>query len=95
MCVSPISHVFSEEIRFTLLRVFRCLQKVSSKMTFLWSIFAVFLLVLGPFRLYEEFDDSYPKRPVSVTKKDIVTIIIKAFITAYYSTVQDLAAKIH
>ena len=26
---------------------------------------------LGPFWLYEEFDDRYPKKPVSVTKKDI------------------------
>ena len=33
--------------------------------------FAVFLVVLGPFGLYEEFDDRYPKRPVSVTTKDI------------------------
>ena len=27
--------------------------------------------VLGPFWLYEEFDDRYPKKPTSVTKKDI------------------------
>ena len=43
---------------------------VSSKITFLRSIFAAFLVVLGPFWLYEEFDDIYPKNPVTVTKKD-------------------------
>ena len=81
-------------IRFTLLCVFRCLQKVSSKITFLQSIFAAFLVVLGPlWLLYEEFDDRYPKKPVSVTKKDI--IFIEACISAYDSTDQDLAAKIH
>ena len=36
---------------------FRCLQKVSSKINFLQSIFAAFLVVLGSFRLYKEFDD--------------------------------------
>ena len=51
--------------------MFRCLQKVSSKITFLQSIFAAFLVVLGPFWLYEEFGDRYRKKPVSVTKKDI------------------------
>ena len=35
----------------------RSLQKVSSKTTFLQSIFAAFLVVLQPFRLSEEFDD--------------------------------------
>ena len=68
--MSLISHVFSQKIRFTLLCVFRCLQKVSSKITFLLSIFAAILVVLGPFWLYEEFDDRYPKKLVSVTKKD-------------------------
>ena len=68
---------------------------MSSKITFLRSIFAAFLVVLGPLRLYEKFDDRYPKKPVSVTKKTSVTMIIKAFITAYDYTVQDLAAKIH
>ena len=69
--------------------------KVSSKITVLQSIFAAFSVVLGPFWLYEEFDDRYPKKPMSVTKKTSVTIIIKAFIAAYDSKAQDLAAKIH
>ena len=69
--VSLISHVYSQEIRFTLVCVFWCLQKVSSKITFLQPIFAAFLVVLGPFWLYEEFDDRYPKKPLSVTKKDV------------------------
>ena len=34
-------------------------------------LFAAFLVVLGPFWLYVEFDDRYPKKPVLVTKKDI------------------------
>ena len=37
---------------------------VSSKITFLRSIFVAFLVVLGPFWLYEVFDDRYPKKPV-------------------------------
>ena len=67
------------------------------KNTHLQSIFAAFLVVLGPFWLYEEFDDRYPKKPISCQslKKTSVTIIIKAFITAYDSTAQDLAAKIN
>ena len=60
---------------------------MSSKITFLQSIFAAFLVVLGPFWLYGEFDDRYPKKPVSVTKTS-VTIIIKTFITAYDSILQ-------
>ena len=67
---------------------------MSSKITFLRSIFDAFLVVLGPFWLYEEFDDRYLKKPVSVTKKTSVTLIIIALIAAYDSTVQDLAAKI-
>ena len=86
-CVSLISYAYSLEIRFTLLCVFWCLQKVSSKITFLQSIFAAFQVVLGHFWLYGEFDDRYTKKPVSVTKTS-VTIIIKAFITAYNSILQ-------
>ena len=44
-----------------------CLDKI----TFLLSIFSVLLAVLGPFCLYAEFDDTYPKNPMSVSKKDI------------------------
>ena len=72
----------------------KCFQKVFSKITFLWFIFAAFLVVLGPFWLYEEFDDRYPKKPVSVTKKDMGDYN-HHIITAYDSTVQNLAAKIH
>ena len=67
MCVTN----FTCKIRFTLLCVFRCLQKVSSKITILTSILAAFLVVLGHFWRYEEFDDRYQIKPVSVTKKDI------------------------
>ena len=94
MCVTDFT-CFLLKIRFTLLCMFRCLQKVSSKITFLRSNFAAFLVVLGPFWLYEEFGDRYTKNPCQSLKKISVTIIIKAFITAYDSTVQDLAAKIH
>ena len=68
---------------------------MSSKITFLRSIFAAFLVVLGPFWLNEEFDDRYPKNPCQSLKQTSVTIIITAFITAFDSTFQDLAAKIH
>ena len=68
---------------------------MSSKITFLQSIFAAILVVLGHFWLHGEFDDRYPKSPCQSLKKTSVTIIIEAFITAYDSTVQDLAAKIH
>ena len=47
-------------------------------MTYLQAIFAVFLMVLGPFRLYEEFDDGYPRNPVSVTKNDISDYIYQS-----------------
>ena len=69
----------------------RCLQKVSSKINFLQQfIFAAFLVVLGHFRLYEEFDDIYPQKPESVTKNTSVTIVIREVISAYDS----VAAKI-
>ena len=52
--------------------MFRCLQKVSSKITFLrQSIRAAFLLDLGPFWLYEEVDDRYPKEAHVGTQIDI------------------------
>ena len=60
---------------------FKCIlleNQVSSKITFLQSFFAAFLVVLGPFWLHEEFDDRYPKRPVSVTKKDINDYIYRS-----------------
>ena len=79
----------------TLLCVFRCLQNVFSKNTFLWSIFAEFLVVLGPFWLCGEFDDKYPKKPVSATKKYTSYHITRAFISAYDSMAHNLAAKIH
>ena len=69
-CVSLISHVFSQKIRFTLLCV-AVSSKSVFKINFQRFIFAAFLVVLGHFWLYEEFDDIYPKKPESVTKKDI------------------------
>ena len=68
---------------------------MSSKSVFKNYLFAAFLVVLVPLWLYEEFNDRYPKKPVSVTNKISVTIIIKAFITADEYTAKDLAAKIH
>ena len=41
------------------------------KITFMKSIFATFLLILGHFSLYEEFDDRYCKKSLSVTEKEI------------------------
>ena len=70
-CMSLISYAFSYQIMVTLLGVFPCLQKVSSKNAFLKSIFAKFLVVFGPLLLYGEIDDKYPENAVSVTKKDI------------------------
>ena len=63
-----------------------------SKITFLQSIFTAFLVVLGPFSLYEELDDRHPCQSL---KKTSVTIFIEAFMTAYDSKAQDLAAKIN
>ena len=45
--------------------------------------------------LYGEFDDKYPKKPSQSLKKTPMIIFIRAFISAYDSTAQDLAAKIH
>ena len=73
-CVSPI-HMSS---------------KCVFKMTFLQSIFAGFLVALGPFCLYEDFDDRISKESAGKSLKNTsVTIIIKAFIPAYDSTAQD------
>ena len=77
---------------------FKCIlleNQVSSKITFVQFFFAAFLVVLGPFWLYEECYDRYPKSPCQSLKKTRVTIFIEAFIAAYDSTAQDLAAKIH
>ena len=70
--LSPISlySVRKSGTRVTLLCVFRCLQKVSLKNTFLLSIFCLVFGSVGTFWLYGEFDGKYPKEPVSVTKKD-------------------------
>ena len=64
-------------------------------MTFLQSIFAGYLVVLEPFCLYEDFDDRYPKSLCQSLKTPPVIIFIREFISAYDSTTQDLAAKIH
>ena len=73
--------------------MFLCLQKVSSKITLKQSIFADFCKSFGAlFWLYEDFDDRYPKKPVSVAKKDISD---HTFIPAYDSTAQDLDSKSH
>ena len=52
-----------------------CVFSVSSKSVYKNNPSAVrfrsFLVVLGPFWQYEECDDRYPRKPKSVTKKDI------------------------
>ena len=47
----------------------KCFQKLPCCSLFLLRF--LFLVVLGPFLLYKEFDDRYPKRPESVSKKPI------------------------
>ena len=58
-----------------------------------------FRCVLGSFGTFFEYMKSLmtdiQKSLCQSLKKTSVTVIIKAFITAYDSTVQDLAAKIH
>ena len=68
---------------------------MSSKITFLRSIFAASVVILGTFWLYEEFDDRYQKKPASVTKNDIGDYNYQSIYTAYDSRFQDSAAKIH
>ena len=71
-------------------------SKSVCKIAFLLSIFAAFLVVLGPFLAQnEEFDNIYPKLLCQSMKKTSLTIIITAFFTAYVTTAQSLAAKIH
>ena len=45
--------------------------KVTGVQRVLFRSLFLLLAVLGPFLLYAEFDDTYPKNPVSVSKKDI------------------------
>ena len=61
----------------------------------LQCVFPVFLEVFGPNLLYREFKNRYSKESVSVNKKISVTTFINSFISAYDSTAQDLAARIH
>ena len=65
---------------------------MSSKTTLLRSIFAAFLELFG---YMKSLMTDIQKSPCQSLNKTSVTIIIKVFITAYDSTVQDLAAKIH
>ena len=60
------SHGKPRSLRCVCYSIFKkCLQN-----TFLQSIFAKIMIVLGPFWLYGEFDDKYPKKLASVTRKD-------------------------
>ena len=72
-----------------------CPPKVSAKITFLQSVFVTLLVVLGNFWLTLEFEDRYSKSPSQSLKKTSVTTFINSFISAYDSTAEDLAAKIH
>ena len=73
------------------------ISHVSSKIANLQSIFAAFLVILGPFWLYEGFE-RYKKSLCPPLKQTSVTINIYQSIdtrSAYDSMSQDLAAKIH
>ena len=80
VCVTNFTYILLEDRVHSAVCVL-----VSSKITFLQSIFAGFLVVLGHFWLYEEFDDRYPKSLCKSRKQTSVTIFIKAFIPAYDS----------
>ena len=81
---NPESTVFSWKMRYTLL----CVSES--------CVFPVFLAVFGRNLLYWEFKKMiYSKKPVYVTKLILVTTLITSFISAYDSTAQDLAARIH
>ena len=96
-CVSQISHVFSYKIRFTLLCVSVSSKKHIQKLHCCSLFLLSFLKYWDLFLLYEEFDDRYQEKPLSVTEKTSVTIFIDKFtcVAAYDSMTQDLAAKIH
>ena len=94
MCVTNFRYILLEIQVHSVVCVL-VFSKSVVKITFQQFIVAAFLVVLGPFWLYEQFDDRYQKRLCQSPKKTSVTIIIKAFITAYGSAAQDLAAKIH
>ena len=73
------------------------ISNVSSKIANLQSIFAAFLVVLGPFWLYERFDRC-KKSLCQPLKQTSVTINIYQNIdtrSAFDSLSQDLAAKVH
>ena len=54
-----------------------------------------FSLIFGHYLLYWEFKDKYSQKPVSVTRKNILTPVINSLTPVYGSTAQDLAAKTH
>ena len=61
-------------------------SKCVLKNTFLWSIFAEFLVVFDFFGYMESLMKNIQKSPSQSLKKTQVTIFIKAFISAYDST---------
>ena len=89
-CVSLISHVFSFSAACVSVS-----SHFSCKKASLQCVFPVFLVVFGHDLLYWEFKNRYSKKPVYVTKKISVTTFINSFMSAYDSTAQDLAARIH
>ena len=70
-CVSLISHVLSQKMRYTLLHVFLYLHILAARKAFLQSVFPVFLLVFGHNLQYWEFKNRYSKKLVYVTIIDI------------------------
>ena len=91
MCVTNFTYILLENQVHPALCVW-CLQKVSSKVNFLQSIFAAFCDLLGYMKILMT---DIPKTPCQSLKETSVTIFIEAFIIACDSTAQELAAKIH
>ena len=77
MCVTNFTCILLENLVLSAACV-----SVSPKSVFKSYLSAVHfrcvLVVMGPFWQYEEFDDRYPKKPVSVTKKDISDFIYQS-----------------
>ena len=94
MCVTNFTCILLENQGHSAVRV-----SVSSKSVFKNYLSAVHFLLRfwqfwDLFGYMKSFKTDIQKSPGQSLKKTSVTIIIKALITAYDSTVQDLAAKI-
>ena len=93
--VSLISRLFPQKIQYTLLCVFQYLQIFAAKKASLRCVFPVFGLVLDIINYIESLQTDIQKSPCQSLKKISVTTFINSFVSAYNSTTQDLAARIH